>query len=155
MNLSHLPLRLAIGAFFLNSGLEKRTLEEVPATALHGMSVGALPPLKHVKPTTFTKLLSGTELAIGTALVLPVVPSIVVGAALCGFSAGLLRVYWATPGLHHQGNPRPTQAGVPLAKDLWLFGAGLTMIIGDVASRKRARGRRPAKRAGMRQWCSR
>lgn len=146
MNLTHLPLRLAIGAFFLNSGLEKRTLEEQPAAAYHGMAVGALPPVKHLKPKTFTRLLAASEITIGTALVLPVVPSVVVGAALCGFSAGLLRLYWATPGLHHEGNPRPTQAGVPLAKDLWLFGAGLTMIISDLTSRPRRCDRRPAKR---------
>jgi uncharacterized membrane protein YphA (DoxX/SURF4 family) len=132
MKLAHLPLRLAIGAFFLNSGLEKRTLEEQPAEYLHAMAAGALPPLKRVKPTTFARILSCSEIAIGTALLLPVVPSAVVGAGLCGFSGGLLRLYWVTPGMHAPGNPRPTQQGISLAKDLWLFGAGLTLILDDL-----------------------
>jgi uncharacterized membrane protein YphA (DoxX/SURF4 family) len=144
-NLTHLPLRLAIGAFFLNSGLEKRTLEEQPAVAIHSMAVSAVPPIKHLKPTTFARLLAGSEIAIGAALVVPVVPSIAVGAALCGFSAGLLRLYWATPGTHRPGDPRPTQAGIPLAKDIWLFGAGMTLILDDLMNRNR---RPPARRHG-------
>jgi uncharacterized membrane protein YphA (DoxX/SURF4 family) len=132
MKLAHLPLRAAIGAFFINSGLEKRTLEEEPASAVHGMAVAAVPALKGLPPRTFARVLAGTEIAIGTALLLPVIPSVVVGVGLCGFSAGLLRLYWVTPGLHPPGNPRPTQAGIPLAKDLWLFGAGLTLILDDV-----------------------
>lgn len=139
MDLTHLPLRAAIGAFFVNSGLEKRTLEEQPAEAVHAMAAGALPPLKRIKPVAFARLLSGTEIAIGAALLLPVVPSIVAGAGLVGFSAGLLRLYWATPGTHQPGNPRPTQQGVALAKDLWLFGAGVTLVLDGLANRYRNR----------------
>jgi uncharacterized membrane protein YphA (DoxX/SURF4 family) len=144
MKLAHLPLRLAIGVFFLNSGLEKRTLEEEPAEYLQGMAAGAVPALRRLKPTTFARLLAGSEIAIGTALLLPVVPSVAVGAALCGFSAGLLRLYWATPGMHQPGSVRPTQQGTPLAKDLWLLGAGLTLILDDLIGD----GRNGAKRRG-------
>ena len=138
MNLSHLPLRIAIGAFVLNSGLSKRSLEGEAAEGIHGMAVGAVPPLKRFEPEKFARLLSGTEIALGAALLLPIIPSAVVGAGLVGFSAGLVRLYWATPGMHEEGDPRPTQQGIPLAKDVWLLGAGLTLILSDLANRRHA-----------------
>ncbi len=101
------------------------------------MAVGAVPALKDISPPTFAKLLSRTEIAIGAALLLPIVPSVVAGAALAGFSAGLVRLYWATPGMHEPGDPRPTQQGVALAKDTWLLGAGLTLVLDDLLNRKR------------------
>jgi hypothetical protein len=138
MNLSHYPLRLAIGAFILNSGLSKRDLEGDTAAGVHGMAVGAVPALKRFSPGTFAKLLSTTEIALGTALLVPVVPSALVGAGLLGLSGGLMRLYWATPGMHEEGNLRPTQQGIPLAKDAWLVGAALTLILDDlIGSRMR------------------
>jgi hypothetical protein len=139
---SQYPLRAAIGAFTLNSGLSKRSLEGEAAAGVHGMAVTAIPALKRFEPATFARLLAGTEIALGAALLLPVVPSALVGAGLVGFSAGLLRLYWATPGMHEPGDPRPTQQGVPLAKDVWLFGAGLTLILDDLTRRTRRTVRR-------------
>lgn len=135
MNLSHLPLRAAIGAFFLNSGASKRGLEGEAAAGVHGMAVKAIPALRHIDPVPFGRLLAGTEIAIGAALLLPLVPSAVAGAGLLGFGAGLMRLYWATPGLHQPGSPRPTEQGISFAKDAWLVGAGLTLIADDVARR--------------------
>jgi hypothetical protein len=137
MSLSHIPLRVAIGAFVLNSGLSKRSLEGEAAEGVHGMAVGAIPEMKRFSPATFAKLLSGTEIALGAALLLPIIPSALVGAGLVAFSGGLLRLYWATPGMHEPGDPRPTQQGVPLAKDVWLFGAGLTLVLDDLMNRRR------------------
>ncbi|MGI5215225.1 MauE/DoxX family redox-associated membrane protein [Plantactinospora sp. CA-290183] len=142
MNLSHVPLRVAIGAFFLNSGLSKWSLEGEAAQSVHGMAVSALPPLKRLQPGPFARALSGTEIALGVALLLPVVPSALVGAGLLGFAGGLMRLYWATPGLHPPGDPRPTQQGTALAKDVWLVGAGLTLVIDDLTGRGRRLGRR-------------
>jgi uncharacterized membrane protein YphA (DoxX/SURF4 family) len=142
MNLSHLPLRVTIGAFFLNSGLSKWTLEGQAAEGVHGMAVGAIPALKRFAPGTFARLLAGSEIALGTALLLPVVPSALVGAGLVGFSGGFLRLYWVTPGMHEPGDPRPTQQGMPIAKDVWLAGAGLTLILDDLFGRgRRLRGK--------------
>jgi uncharacterized membrane protein YphA (DoxX/SURF4 family) len=137
MNLAHIPLRVAIGAFFLNSGLGKKDLEGEAAEGLHGMAAGAFPPFKQMSPVTFTRVLSGSEIALGAALLLPIVPSALVGAGLVAFGGGLLRLYWVTPGMHEPGDPRPTQQGVPLAKDVWLVGAGLTLILDSLVSRRR------------------
>ena len=142
MNLSHLPLRTAIGAFVLNSGLSKWSLEGEAAEGLHGTAVNAVPFLKRFPPPTFARLLAGTEIALGTALLLPVVPSALAGAGLAGFAGGLMRLYWATPGMHEPGDPRPTQQGVALAKDVWLVGAGLTLVLDDLVGGRRGFGKR-------------
>jgi hypothetical protein len=43
MKLAHLPLRVATGAYILNSGLSKQNLEGQAAEGVHGMAVGAIP----------------------------------------------------------------------------------------------------------------
>jgi hypothetical protein len=40
----------------------------------------------------------------------------------------LLGLYWRTPELHEDDDPRPTQQGVPIAKDSWLFAIGLALM---------------------------
>lgn len=143
MNLSHLPLRAALGAFILNSGLSKWTLEGEAAEGLHGMATGAAPALKRINARTFARLLAGTEITLGTALLLPVVPSAVVGAGLAGLGGGLMRLYWVTPGLRRPNGLRPTEQGIPIAKDSWMLGAGLTLILDDLVHRgQRMRRRR-------------
>ena len=58
----------------------------------------------------------------------------VAGLGLTGFSGGLLGVYWKTPGMHREGDPRPTQQGTGVAKDLFMFGAGSALIIDSVVT---------------------
>ncbi len=130
MRLSHLPLRLATGAFILNSGLGKRGLQGEAAEGLHGMASVTLPgSLKQMDATEFAQLLSRAEMALGVALLAPFVPSRLAGAALTAFGGGLLSVYLQTPGMRQEGSVRPTQAGTALAKDVWLVGAGLTLLL--------------------------
>ena len=129
MKLSHIPLRVAIGAFFLNSGLSKQGLEGQAAEGLHGMAAGALPVVKKIPANSFARLLSGSEIAIGGALLAPFVSSRIAGAALTGFSAGLVQLYLKTPGLRQAGSIKPTPDGIALAKDVWLLGAGLTLLL--------------------------
>lgn len=130
MKLSHLPLRLATGAFILNSGLGKRGLQGEAAEGLHGMASVALPaPLREMDATQFAQLLSRAEIVLGATLLAPFVPSRLAGAALTGFGSGLLALYLRTPGMRQEGSIRPTQAGTALAKDVWLVGAGLTLLL--------------------------
>jgi hypothetical protein len=100
------------------------------------MAVNAIPPLKKIPPEQFAKILSTGEIALGAALLIPFVPSALVGAALAGFSAGLLQLYLKTPGMRQQGSIKPTQEGIGLAKDVWLFGAGLTLLLDGLPKRK-------------------
>jgi len=126
---SHLPLRAATGAFILNSGLGKRALPAENAAELQGMAANAFPFVGRWDPGTFGKALCAAEIGIGAALLAPFVPSFVAGAALTAFGGGMMTMYWRTPGMHENGSPRPTQDGIPLAKDSWLLGAGLTLML--------------------------
>ncbi len=142
--LSHIPLRLAAGAFILNAGLGKWKGDEQTAAGVHGMASGTYPFLSSVEPKQFLKLLAGSEIALGAALLVPVVPAAVAGAGLVGFSAGLLGLYLRTPGMR-QGL-RPTQQGTAIAKDVWLVGAGLTLMTQGIASAAKS-GAKASKRA--------
>jgi uncharacterized membrane protein YphA (DoxX/SURF4 family) len=123
------PTRLATGAFILHSGLEKWHAEPEHAAAVHGMAAGAFPMLKHLAPTRFVRLLAASEIAVGAALLSPVVPNGVAGAALTGFSGSLLTMYWRTPALRRPGSMWPTSAGIGVSKDVWMLGIGLGLLI--------------------------
>ena len=134
-NLAHIPTRLAAGAFILNAGLGKWSGNEQTAAGLHGMASGTYPFLSAIEPKQFLKLLAGGEIALGAALLLPVVPAAVAGAGLAAFSAGLLGLYLRTPGMHEK--LRPTQQGTAIAKDVWLLGIGAGLVVDDVVSSRR------------------
>jgi hypothetical protein len=131
---SHLPPRMAAGAFILNSGVNKLSADEETAAQLHGFAVGTYPFLAKLKPKDFARLLAVSEITLGSALLLPVVPSILAGAGLAAFSGGLLGMYAKTPGMRKEGTPFPTQQGTALAKDVWMMGIGLGLIIDDLTS---------------------
>ena len=132
-----LPLRITTGAFILNSGLSKRGADADTAAGLHSFASGTYPFLEEVDPQTFTRTLSTGEIALGTALLLPVVPPALTGAALTGFSAGLLGLYLRTPGMRQEGSLAPTQDGTALAKDVWMLGAGLSLLVDGLTDRRR------------------
>jgi hypothetical protein len=135
--LRQLPVRLTAGAYILNSGIEKWQADEQTAGAMHGFAASTYPAVKQIDPPTFLRVLAGTEIALGAALVLPTVPALLAGAGLAAFSAGLLGLYLKTPGMRQEGSLKPTQQGIPLAKDVWLLGIGAGLVIDDVTSRGR------------------
>ena len=121
MKLAHIPLRVATGAYIVNSGLSKQGLEGQAAEGMHAMATGAIPALKQIPPGRFAQLLSATEIALGGALLAPFVSSRIAGAALTAFSAGLVQLYVKTPGMRQEGSLKPTQDGIGLAKDCLLY----------------------------------
>jgi hypothetical protein len=131
----HLPPRIAAGAFILNSGVGKLSADEEAAARLHGFASGAYPFLGKLKPKDFARLLAVGEIALGATLLVPVIPSAVAGAGLAAFSGGLLGLYARTPGMHKEGSPFPTQQGTALAKDVWMMGIALGLIIDDLTDR--------------------
>ncbi|MCW2823380.1 MAG: hypothetical protein JWQ91_297, partial [Aeromicrobium sp.] len=86
IRLSHVPLRLAAGSFILNSGLSKWSGDAATAAGVHGMAAGTYPVLKKVDPPLFLKALAVGEIAVGAALLAPVVPAWTAGAGLTAFS---------------------------------------------------------------------
>jgi len=138
MKLSHVPLRVATGAFILNSGLNKRNLPREAAEGLQGMAANGVPQVKSLDPVTFGKAVSYGEIALGAALLTPFVPATVAGAALTAFGGGLVNMYLNTPGMTQEGSKiRPSQDGTAVAKDVWLVGAGLSLLISGLTSRKK------------------
>jgi hypothetical protein len=130
----HLPPRIAAGAFILNSGIGKWSADDETAAQLHGFATGTYPFLAKLKPRDFARLLAASEIALGAALLVPVVPAAVAGAGLAAFSGGLLGLYARTPGMRKDGTPLPSQQGIPLAKDVWMLGIGLGLVIDDLSS---------------------
>ena len=129
------PGRLAAGAFILNSGVGKWSADEQTAARLHAMASGTYPFLARLSPRDFTRLLAAGEIGLGAALLLPVVPAGLAGAGLTAFSGGLLGLYLRTPGLRRERSLRPSQQGVPLAKDVWMLGIGLGLLIDALTER--------------------
>ena len=153
MRPSHLPLRLVTGAFILNSGLSKRSLPPEAAQGLQGMASAAVPQAKDMSPASFGKALSTGEMALGAALLTPLVSPVVAGAALTAFSGGLLRMWWMTPGMREEGSIRPTTDGTPIAKDVWMAGIGLALVTDgllDGARRTARKTRKSARRTAKR-----
>ncbi|PWD50217.1 hypothetical protein C8046_05610 [Serinibacter arcticus] len=126
--LHRLPLRATSGAFILNSGIGKLALDAESAAGLQAMASNAFPQVKELKPEEFGKLLAVAETALGAALLLPFVPRVVAGLGLTAFSGGLLWMYHKTPGLTVDG-VRPSPEGIGIAKDVFLLGIGLALLL--------------------------
>ena len=145
ITLSEIAPRISAGAFILNSGLGKRGADEGTAAGLHGFASGTYPFLKSVDPATFAKALAYGEIAVGTALLTPFVPTAVAGTALTAFSGGLLGLYLNTPGMRKPGSLAPTQEGLSVAKDVWLLGIGIGLLTRGTIDRQPRRVRKAAK----------
>ncbi|MFV2174522.1 hypothetical protein ACFHW2_27990 [Actinomadura sp. LOL_016] len=137
-----MPARLIVGAFVLNSGLSKLKDDQGTADYIHGTAKTAYPFLGSQDPRKFTRTLGTVEVALGGALMAPFVPTAVAGAGLTAFAGGLTGLYLRLPGMHEKKSLRPTQDGIPLAKDTWLVGVGATLLLEELArSREQGRGR--------------
>jgi hypothetical protein len=123
-----IPLRFTAGTFFLNSGLSKRGADEATAERLHRFAATTYPFLGKYDARQFVRLLSAGEVAVAATLLVPVIPAAVAGAAVTAFSVGTLGLYVRTPGMRQEGSLRPTEQGIPLAKDFWMLGIGLSLI---------------------------
>ncbi len=131
----HLPPRIATGAFMINSGIGKLKADEATVARLHGFATGTYPFLNKLKPADFVRLLAAIEIALGAALAVPFVPAGLAGAGLAAFAGGTLGLYAKTPGMRQPGTPLPTEAGTALAKDVWMAGIGLGLVIDDLTDR--------------------
>jgi hypothetical protein len=145
ITLSEIAPRLSAGAFILNSGLGKRGADAEAAAGMHGFAAGSYPFLKSLEPQQFARALSTSEIAIGAILLTPFVPTAVAGAALTAFSGGLLGLYLRTPGMRKPGSLAPTEQGLAIAKDSWLLGIGIGLLIRGTVDRGPRQGRQAAR----------
>jgi hypothetical protein len=147
--ISNLPARVAAGAFILSSGLGKLQAEKDTHEQVHGFASGTYPFLESVPPEQFGKALGAAEVALGSALLMPVVVGDgLAGLALTAFASGLLGLYAKTPGMRREGSLRPSKEGTAIAKDAWLAGIGLTLMASSIGARRAARHERAAKKRG-------
>jgi hypothetical protein len=122
------PVRLATGAYIVNSGINKLSADEGTAAFLHNTAAGAFPVVKRVQPPAFAKALAIGEIGVGAALLLPIVPAGLAGLALIGFGGALTALYVKNPAWHGR-NLRPTAEGAGPAKDVWLLGVGVGLLV--------------------------
>ena len=88
--------------------------------------------LKKLEPTVFTKVLAFSEIGVGAALLLPIIPAGLAGLALIGFSGALVGLYIRTPGVHDK-YLRPNQAGTPRSRRTSGCSAGGIALVVDAA----------------------
>jgi hypothetical protein len=137
----HLPLRLATGLYILNEGLTKqKEMDAERAAFLHGTASQAYPQFKEMEAEQFGRLLATAEMTLGAALVaVPIVPPLAAGLGLLAFAGALNRLYLRLPGMRRENSVRPTQQGVPLAKDVWMTAIGAALVLDSILSPKRRR----------------
>jgi uncharacterized membrane protein YphA (DoxX/SURF4 family) len=159
------PLRVVTGGYIVTSGLSKLNADEVSAKSMHSAASGTYSFLGNVPPKTLSRGLGVAEMAVGAAVLLPIVSPVVAGAALVGFSGAVLNMYRNTPGMHREGSPLPTDEGVPFAKDVVMLGVGIGLladatlepahdkvveleaVVGEKRAAKSRRARRKARKA--------
>lgn len=121
MSLSNAILRGVTGAFVLNSGLGKRGMPAEAAQGLQGFAATGIPAMAKMDPETFRDFVAYSEIGVGAALLTPVVPKKLAGAALGVFSAGLLSMYFRNPEMTESDGIRPSQEGLSLSKDAFML----------------------------------
>ncbi|CBT76860.1 MULTISPECIES: DoxX family membrane protein [Glutamicibacter] len=136
ISIANAALRLVSGAFILNSGINKLRIDEASAAGLQQMAANGVPQLAEVEPAVFGKALSIGEISLGSALLLPLIPTRLAGLGLGAFSGALLASYLRTPGMTESDGIRPTADGTALAKDVWLAGIAVALIFGRKGAKK-------------------
>ncbi len=144
---SHLPLRAATGAFILNAGLAHLKADDETAKRTHALAAGTYPIFEDMDPHAFARMLSAGEIALGAALLVPVIPSGLAGTGLAAFSGALLGVYAKTPSMHEDGSLRPTPEGLAVAKDSWMAAIAASLIVDELSVRLTRRVRRTRRKA--------
>lgn len=136
ISIANAALRLVSGAFILNSGINKLRIDEASAAGLQQMAANGVPQLADLEPSVFGKVVSISEISLGSALLLPLVPSRLAGLGLGAFSGVLLSSYLRTPGMTESDGIRPTADGTALAKDFWLAGIAAALIFARKGAKK-------------------
>ncbi len=126
---SNAVLRAVPGAFILNSGIGKLGLKGEAAAGLQQMAAQGVPAVAKLTPDQFGKLMSYGEIAVGSALLLPFVPTRVAGAALGTLAAGFVSSYFRIPSMTQADGIRPSHEGTAVAKDLWLAAIAAALVL--------------------------
>lgn len=127
-SISNAALRLVSGAFILNAGIGKLSLTKDQAAGLQTSAQRVIPQAAKLSADQFGRSLSVSEIALGSLILTPLLPSRLAGLALGVFSTGLVATYLKTPGMTAPGSIRPTPEGTSMAKDFWLAGIAVALL---------------------------
>lgn len=127
-SIGNAALRLVTGAYILNSGVGKLGMAPEHSSGLQDMASQVIPQVAQIDSDQFGKYLGYGEIALGSALLVPIVPTRLAGLGLGAFSAGLIFTYLRTPGMTLSDGFRPSEGGVAMAKDIWLAGIAVALV---------------------------
>lgn len=147
LNIANIALRLAAGAYILNSGVGKLRLPAEAAEGLQDMTANAIPQVKSLEPAVFGKAVAVGEIGLGALLLTPFIPSRLAGLGLGAFAGGLMAVYLKTPGLTESDGLRPSPNGGAMAKDIWLVGMAAALVFGRGKTKVKTKVKEVAKAA--------
>lgn len=123
--LTSAAFRVIPGAFILNSGIGKLGMDESASAGLQNMAATGIPLMKEIPTEKFGDFIAYSEIGIGATLLAPFIPDRLAGMILTPFAAGLLSMYFGNPENTEDDGIRPSQKGLPLAKDSFLLAIGL------------------------------
>lgn len=128
-NARRAPLRLTSGAFVLNSGVSTFAATDERSKRLQSTVATLVPQVERMDPRTFAKALGAGEVALGTALILPIVPAAVAGLGLSAFAASMLATRRPANGQHAETTGEPTAQAIPNATEAWMLGSGVSLLL--------------------------
>ncbi|GAB3693023.1 hypothetical protein [Corynebacterium nasicanis] len=126
--ISDVILRGVTGAFITNSGVGKIGMPAEHSAGLQQAAASGIPLMAKLPSDKFGTFIGYSEVGIGAALLAPFVPNKIAGAALTAFTGGLLSMYFRNPENTQADGIRPTQEGMPLAKDFFMLAIGLALM---------------------------
>lgn len=129
--LSSAALRLIPAALIFNSAIGKLGMNAEASAGLQQFAATGIKAMEKLPSDKFAKIIGSSEIAVGSALVAPFVPNRLAGAALIAFGGGLLTLYFNNEANTLEDGIRPSDAGLPLAKDSWLVAIGLGLLLSD------------------------
>lgn len=125
----NVPTRLAAGTFILNSGISKLKADDTHLDQVFATAITAYPFLESVGAPRFGRLLGSYETTVGSALLMPFVSDRKAGMILLPLTVALVGLYLKIPGMRQDGSLRPSSQGIALAKDSWLLGIALSLLL--------------------------
>lgn len=126
------------GLFIANSGAGKIGMPAEASAGVQQYAATGVPMVNQLPAEKFGSILGWSEVGLGTALVLPLVPDKVAGAGLTVFSGGLLSLYFADPENRKDDGIRPSDQGLSLSKDVFMLAIGLGLLFDNSRSKKKA-----------------
>lgn len=140
MRLSNAPIRVTAGTYILNAGVAKLRSRQ-GSSNLHELATMAYPVVAGVDEDRFWRMVGTVETVLGSALLVPFVRPRLVGAVLLAYAAWSLgmdaRLEYFRLG---PSDPRPSHEGLGVAKDVWLAGIAVNLLLERGSFGRRQRG---------------